>query len=236
MKQRSSLPTRMQTVPRVIFASPYVLGDFNRAHAAALSATRGVFKLERGHLGQAIDRILDSDIPLLHRLDLLRTLAQSETRQGAYWAEIWPRVNAHFQIELGTHLLLRPPPVNPAIAALVGGLIARSARMDVICDWSASLLDVLRDAVLPDGRGKHPFTAIDRSCLAEGGRGLWIGQSGLGSAEARRRGHTILCVKALFQEEDLAEANAYLDAFGPVPGRHGRQRTQRASGQTLRLV
>ncbi|MEM7727648.1 MAG: hypothetical protein AAF311_00060 [Pseudomonadota bacterium] len=218
LTNRVSRPTRQD---RVIIASPYLFGDFASVQMKALEATVQVFKLDKGELGQAVTRFLAAGCLSEHKMDLLRALVQSDPRQGPYWRELWPKVIRHYHIEIGTQLLLGVPRVNEAMAAFLDGLIDRRARIDVICNWSGSLLDVLLSTVLPHIHDSQILEPIDRASLGAGPKGLWIGRAGEGSSEARRRGHAVLCVPQEFHNDHVAEAIAMVEALKTTS--HGRR-------------
>jgi hypothetical protein len=199
---------------RVILGSPFLCGALEAVQRDALRETQRVFRLDRGELGRAVERLIETCSPPEHKLDLLRALAQSDPRQGPFWREVWPRLAAHYQIEMGTLLMLRQPRMNEAVAALVDGLTERKARIDVMCGWSSSLLDVLQTVLVPHLYGSGLLEATDRASLGQGAKGMWIGSTGQGANEARRRGHSVLGVETAFHKDHLMDVIAFVESHG----------------------
>lgn len=206
---------------RVILASPFLLADLEDVQRQAIAATREVFGLDVGKLAETLDRFMRSSCPEAHRMDLLRTLAQADPQRGNHWRRIWSRILSHYQIELGTLMLLGSIRANPQTCRFVDWLSERHVRIDVICDWSPALMDALGWIVVPERMASDAdspcFKAIGRASLHQGGKAIWIGMVGQGGGDAQRRGHAVIELADPFGVDDFKRVRALMRSRKYLP-------------------
>ena len=196
----------------VALGSPYDLFNLGVAHARALGVLRDIYNLTDGVTAERIDRMVACGAEDADQMFLLRALLLSGP-DAAGWAEIWPRFRNHYEIELGTQILLGPTRPSPAVRELFAALRTAKAQISLAGAWSPSLRTVLLDRV---GAGRRVATAAHDGAL-QTPPDIWIGA--VRHVDKGADATHILAYGDAFEADTLFRVTETLDAYARVRNR-----------------